>query len=89
VSANVECTIKQWSKTFCATHIGYRQAQIDAGADPGGAIAPPKIYERIVFHHDFVQFGKQHSRYKAVLPSVVLSQQCCEVYLISLTVVNV
>ena len=29
-------------------------------------------------HHDCTQFGKQHSRYKAILPSTVLSQQCCE-----------
>ena len=37
-------------------------------------------------HHDFVQFGKQHSRYKAILPSIVLSQQCCDAYFIYLTV---
>jgi len=53
-----------------------------------GAIAPAKTYESNFFHHGFVQFGKQHSRYKAILSSTVLSQQCCEVYLISLTVVN-
>jgi len=28
-----------------------------------GAIAPPKIYESYFIHHDFVQFGKQHSRF--------------------------
>jgi len=48
---------------------------------------PPKTYESN-FIHDFVQFGKQHARYNAILPSVVLSQQCCEVYYSSLTVVN-
>ena len=52
----------------------------------GEAISPPKIYESNFFHHDFVQFGKQHSRYKAIFPSIVLSQQCCEVYFICLTV---
>jgi len=26
-----------------------------------------------------LQFGKQHSRYKAILSSIALSQQCCEV----------
>jgi len=44
------------------------------GADPGGAIgaiASPKTYESNFIHHDFVQFGKQHSRYKAILPSIV------------------
>ena len=47
-----------------------------------GAIAPPKTYESNFIHHDFVQFGKQHSRYKAILSSIVLSQQCCEVSLL-------
>jgi len=51
-----------------------------------GAIAPPKTYESNFIHHDFVQFGKQHSRYKVILSSIILSQQCCEVYFISLTV---
>jgi len=34
------------------------------------------------FHHDFVQSGKQHSRYKTILPSIVLShsRQYCEVW---------
>jgi len=62
-----------------------------SGADPGGAIgaiAPPKTYESNFFHYDFVQFGKQHSRYKAILSSIVLSQQFCEVCFISLTIVN-
>jgi len=30
----------------------------------GGAIAPPKTYESNDVHHDFLQFGKQHSKYK-------------------------
>jgi len=58
-----------------------------AGADSTGAaigaIAPPKTYESNFFHHDFEQFGKPYSRYKAILLSIVLSQQGCEVYLIS------
>jgi len=40
-----------------------------AGAYPAGAIAPPKIYESSYIHHSFVQFGKQHSRFKAILLS--------------------
>ena len=59
-------------KTFI-TRLSY------AGADPGEAIAPPKTYKSNFIHHEFVQFGKQHSRYKVILPSNVLSQQCCEV----------
>ena len=35
-------------------------------------IHPPK------YHHDFLQFGKQHSRYKDILSSVVWSQHCCD-----------
>jgi len=58
------------------------------GGSKGGGDLPPKTYESNSIHHDFVQFGKQHSRYKAILPSIVLSQKCCEVYFISLTPVN-
>jgi len=60
------------------------------GADPGGGDRPPtpKTYESNFFQHDFVKFGKQHSRYKAILLSIVLSQQCCEVYFMFLAVVN-
>jgi len=53
-----------------------------------GAIVPPKTYESNFVHHDFVQFGKEHSQFKTILPSVVLSQQCCDAYFISLTVVT-
>jgi len=59
---------------------------LSTGADPGGeqlGRSPPKNYESNFFHHDFVQFVKQHSRYKAILPSIVLSQQCCDVCFIS------
>jgi len=60
-----------------------------AGTDQGGeAIALPKTFESNFIHHDFERFRKQHLRYKAILPSIVLSQQCCEVCFISLTVVN-
>jgi len=48
--------------------------------------SPPKTCESNFIHHNFLQSGKQHSRCKAILPSIVLSQQCCEVYVISLTV---
>jgi len=51
-----------------------------------GAIASPKTYESIFIHPNFLQFGKQHSRYKPILSSIVLSQQCCEVYFFSLTI---
>jgi len=53
-----------------------------------GAIAPAKTYESNFIHHDNLQFGKQYSRYKDILPSTVLSQQRCEIYFISLAVVN-
>ena len=44
-----------------------------------GSIATPKTCESNFVHLDIVLFGKQLSRYKAILPSIVLSQQCCEV----------
>jgi len=52
-----------------------------------GGNHPPKTYESKYIHHDFVQFAKQHSRLKAILPSTVLSQQCCKVCFISHAVV--
>jgi len=48
-----------------------------------GRIALSKTKESNFIHHDLLQFVKQHSRYKAILPSIVLSQQCCKVYYIS------
>jgi len=39
----------------------------EAGVDPGRAIVPPKIYESDLIHHNFAQFGKQHSRYNAIV----------------------
>ena len=63
-----------------------QEGRIQKGAI--GAIAPQKNYKSNFFEHDFIQIGKPHLRYKARLPSIVLSQQCCEVYLISLEVVN-
>jgi len=39
---------------------------------------PPETYESNFIRHDFLQFGKQHPRYKDILYSIVLSQQCCE-----------
>jgi len=45
-----------------------------------------KTYESNFVHHDFVQFGKQHSRYKVILPPTVLSEECYKEYFISLTV---
>jgi len=75
---------RKWcSGTTTFFYIFQSQGQIQRGA-----IAPPKTYEINIFHHDFVQFGKHHWRYKAHLGPIVLSQQCCEVYFTSLTVVN-
>jgi len=87
-------------KTTCLTavsthclvvlHLRKMSTFIDPGADTEGGIraiaALKDTYESIFIHHNFVKFGKQHSRYMAILSSVVLSQQCCEVYFISLTV---
>jgi len=59
---------------------------VEAGEDPEGGNCPLKTFESNFIHHDFVHFGKQKSRYKAILSSVVWSQRCCEVCFISLTV---
>ena len=48
------------------------QGQIQWGAI-GAIVPPPKTYESNFFHHEFEQFGKQHSRYKAIMPSIALS----------------
>jgi len=53
-----------------------------------GAIAPPKTHESNFIYHDFVQFGKQLSRYRVILSSIVLPQQYCGVYVISLSVMS-
>jgi len=42
--------------------------------------------ENIFIQHDFVHVRNKHSRFKVILSSIVLSQQCCEVYFVSLTV---
>jgi len=42
------------------------------------AIAPPETYESNFIPNVFLQFRKKHSRNKAILLSIVLSQQCCE-----------
>jgi len=37
-----------------------------------GGDRSPKTYESMVVHHNFLQFGKQDSRYKPILSSIVL-----------------
>jgi len=71
------------SQTYGTVRTRGRSSGGDWGDRP-----PPKTYESNFIHHDFVQFGKQHSQYKAILPSIVFSQQGCEVYSTSPAVVN-
>jgi len=77
-------------RPLLASQQNYTSAAIRG--DPGGVTIPqsPPLMPHAsnLVDHYFIQFGKQHSRYKAILPSVVLSQQCCEVYFISPTAVN-
>jgi len=42
-----------------------------------GGDLPRETYKSSYLHYDFVQFVKQHSQCKAILPSMPLSQQCC------------
>jgi len=47
----------------------------ESEADPGGSDwgdRPPKTYESMFVHHNFLQVGKQHSRYKPILSAIVL-----------------
>jgi len=60
------------------------QVRIQGGGDWGDA--PLKTFESNFIHHDILQFEEQHLRYKTILPSIVLSQNCCEVYFIPPTV---
>ena len=47
---------------------------------------PPKTWESNFIHHDFLQLVKKHSRYKAILSSIALSQEGCEICYIPLRV---
>ena len=63
----------------------YNMVYCTRGGSRGGN-CQPKTDKSNFFHHNFVKFGKQHSRNKAIFSSILLSQKCCEIYLISLTV---
>jgi len=66
---------------------GYNHSNNAPGANPKGddwCNRPPKTHKSNSIHHDFIQFSKQHSWYKAILLSSVSSQKCCEVYFIYL-----
>jgi len=73
----VELPSKQHTN-YVPNVLALRQGRIQ-----GGAITSTRTYESNFIHHDFVQFGKQHLRYKAIFSSTVLSQHSCEVYFIS------
>jgi len=49
-----------------ASKVALPQGRIQGGAIE--AIVPPKTCKSNFIHHDFEQFGKHHSRYKAILP---------------------
>ena len=60
------------------------QGRIQGGADS----PPPKTYESNFIRHDFAQTRKSIRDIRRFCHPFVLSQQCCEVNFISLTVVN-
>ena len=64
---------------------GIKQGRVQRAT---GAISAPKTNESSFVDHDFVQFGKQNSRYKAILPSTILSQPFCKVNVIFTIVMN-
>ena len=54
-------------------------------APGGGGSSPSKTYESNLIHHNLYNSEKKHSRYEAISSSsIVLSQQFCEAYFISL-----
>ena len=66
-------------------------ALVKTGANPGGAIqaiAPPKTYELTLFTMSVYNSENSIPNTRPILSSIVLSQKCCEVYFISLKVVN-
>jgi len=79
-----------WANTYISGYVMHHSVGIVVGSGGcKGAIAyPPKTYESNFIHHDFVQIGKQHSRYNAILPFIVLSQKCYDVYFNSLAAAN-
>jgi len=85
---NIAATLIETSQLHVSIMPQERLAQGGSREGAIGAIAPPKTYESMFIHHNLLQFGKQHSRYKPILSSIVLWQQWCEVYFISLTVAN-
>jgi len=69
----------------CCCHVCLRRVWSRGGGDRPNL--SPKSYESNFFPHYFEEFGKQHPRYGAILSSIILSQQCREVYFSS-TVLN-
>jgi len=64
--------------------------RVKTGANPGGAIeaiAPPKTYELTLF--TMIVYNSENSiRNTKLFCHPFLSQKCCEVYFITLNVVN-
>ena len=56
---------RKWS-----VDVGSMYAAFPLGADPGDDRPPPKTFESNFIQHDFVQYRKQHSWYKDILPSI-------------------
>jgi len=72
-------------ESYTLSQNDFKQWEAGGGSRRGDA-PPPETYKSNFIRHDFVQFGKQYSRIKAILSSNVLPQQCCSVYCIFLTV---
>ena len=61
---------------------------VKTGANPGEAIAPPKTYELTLFTMILYDSENRIRNTRPFLSSIVLWQKFCEVYFISLKVVN-
>ena len=73
--------VNSWTNS-CSDDVPDFRPAVDTGGDRPSL----KLTKSKFIHHDFVQFGKQHSRYKVIWSCIVLSQERCVAYIISLTV---
>ena len=71
-----------WYKLVAAeTLVTWIQMRASRGRSRRGRSPPPhETYKNNFIHDNFLQLEKQHPQHKAILPSIVLSQQCCEAF---------
>jgi len=71
------CWTDTWKNHPTINEYVNRGELLKQGRIQGEGRSPRKTYESNFIYHDFAKFLKQHSRYKAFLAFIVLSQQRC------------